>query len=71
MVDMQFVDSTNLEAIGYDDATRELYIRFKNGTTYIYPDVPRDTYDQLSRADSKGSYFNRNIRTVFTNYRRL
>jgi hypothetical protein len=35
---------------------------FANGTIYQYFGVPRDTYQDLLRADSKGAYFNQHIR---------
>lgn len=59
MPDMHFVDSTNVEAIGYDGAARELHVRFLSGTTYVYRDVDRWTFEELMSASSKGSFINR------------
>lgn len=60
--DMVPVDSTTLELVGYDAADRELYLRFLSGSIYVYSDVPPETHQELLAADSKGSYFNREIR---------
>jgi len=63
MPDMVFVDSKSIEAIGYDGATQELYIRFlKSGETYVYYSVEEWVYQELMQADSKGNYLNKNIK---------
>lgn len=62
MPEMTYVDSSNIEAIGYDDDTLELHVRFLNGGYYIYHDVPRQTYDEFMAAPSKGSFLNREIK---------
>lgn len=62
---MIFVDSTNIEAIGYDEERRELHVQFRSGKTYIYGDVSEDTYRELLNADSKGSYLNREIKSNY------
>lgn len=59
---MTVVDSSNIEAIGHDDVARELYVRFRSGKTYVYSEVPAETYNQLLQADSKGSFLNREIK---------
>ncbi len=62
MPTMTTVDSSNILAIGYDDVTRELYVQFLNGCTYIYSDVPPETYGEMLQADSKGSFLNREVK---------
>ena len=52
MVDMNYVDSSNIEAIGYDTDAQELHVRFLSGATYIYHGVPQETYDNLMAAPS-------------------
>lgn len=72
MPDMEYVDSSNLEAIGYDDATNELHVRFKSkAETYVYPGVPRQVFEELQVADSKGAYFSQNIRPVYKEFYKL
>jgi hypothetical protein len=63
---MEWVDSSNIEQIGYDEDNRDLWIRFKSGDTYIYSDVPSATYEDIMRADSKGSYLNREIKPNYS-----
>ena len=66
MPEMQFVVSSNIEAIGYDPQTRELHVRFlKSGATYVYYEVDAWVFEELMRADSKGSYLNRMIKRKY------
>ena len=63
MPDMHYVDSSNIEAIGYDPESRELHVRFlRSGDTYVYSDVEEGVFEELMQADSKGSYLNRRIK---------
>ncbi len=62
---MTFVDSSNIEAIGYSEADLELWVRFLNQRTYIYDGVPSELVDELMRSPSKGSYLNREIKSKF------
>lgn len=67
MPDMIFVDSSNIEAIGYDSATRELHVRFlKSGDTYVYYEVEEFVFEDFRRADSKGTFLNTNIKDRYT-----
>lgn len=59
---MEFVDSSSIEAIGYDPDEREIYIQFINGGTYVYSDADEVTFEELRTADSIGSYVNRVIK---------
>jgi len=66
MPEMIFVDSSNIEAIGYDSANQELHVRFsKSGETYIYYTVEEWVFDEFKRADSKGIYLNTNIKNRY------
>lgn len=63
---MHPVTSSNIGAVGYDPATRELSVSFKNGKTYHYPDVPVEHFDGLRDPKrSAGSYFHQHIRSAF------
>jgi KTSC domain len=56
------VDSSMIDLVGYDDKTQTLEVRFINtGYTYAYYDVPKDEYQGLLNAGSKGSYMRANI----------
>ena len=66
MPDMKFVDSSNIESIGYDPETRELYVSFVNtGRTYVYYNVDQWIFDEFIQADSKGAYLNQNIKGIY------
>jgi KTSC domain len=46
----------------YDEARRELTITFVSGKAYFYCDVPQPVAQALAAAQSKGQFFNENIR---------
>jgi hypothetical protein len=61
------IDSTFLSAVGYNPETRILYLRFtSHSTLYAFYEVGKDVYDALLGSDSKGTFFNQNIRDHFT-----
>ena len=70
MPEMEYVDSTNIEAIGYDVDAQVLHVRFTSGREYVYSDVPDWVFEGFRNADSKGSYLNREIRNQY-NYQEL
>lgn len=57
--------SAVIRSFDYDDARRELRIRFQSGKSYIYRDVPRETFVAMKRSFSKGEFFNEHIRDRF------
>ena len=59
------VDSSNLDAVGYDESTQTLTVRFKNGSMYEYLDVPPGVFEALVASASKGSFFNQQIKGVY------
>jgi hypothetical protein len=59
------VHSRLLARIAYNHDETILQLEFHGGTVYQYFHVPRQTYQDLFQADSKGTYFNRHIRNVF------
>jgi len=63
MTEMHFVESSNVEAIGYDEATRQLHVRFlKSGLTYVYYDVEDWVFQEFLQAASKGIFLNERIK---------
>ena len=65
MPEMIYVDSSNVEAIGYDGDARELHVQFVSGRSYVYYEVPQDVFDAFMSATSKGSFLNREIKGVY------
>lgn len=64
------VASDMMSSVGYDSSSAVLEVEFRNGSVYEYLDVPRDHYDALLAAPSKGRYFNARLRGKFQ-HRRL
>lgn len=56
----QFVSSSNIRSIGYENGTLE--IEFNRGGIYQYLNVPESTYHSLMYASSHGSYFENYIK---------
>jgi KTSC domain len=56
------VISSALVSVKYDGATGDMQIRFVNGRTYLYSNVPPEVYEALLNAESKGTLFNAQIR---------
>jgi hypothetical protein len=65
-----FVESTTLGSAGHDAQSTILELQFRNGAVYQYFRVPPRIYCDLLRADSKGGYFNQNIRGKYP-YQRI
>lgn len=62
MVEMIAVESSNVAAVGYDEATKKLKVEFKNGSSYTYSDVPKEKAQAIVGAESVGKYLNANIK---------
>ncbi|MBB4606146.1 hypothetical protein GGR59_002391 [Xanthomonas arboricola] len=56
------VTSSNISSIGYDADSQILEVEFNNGSVYEYSGVPENEHVGLMSADSKGTYFNANIK---------
>ncbi|MGM9478230.1 KTSC domain-containing protein [Pedobacter sp. GSP4] len=63
--EMTPVTSSNIDSIGYDEPNQIVYVRFLNGSLYIYKGVPQHEFQNLLEAPSHGSYLNRNFKNVF------
>ncbi len=59
------VESTTIKSVGYESRTKILEIEFRSGAVYQYLDVPKKVHDGLRRAESKGQYFNVEIRDEY------
>lgn len=60
------VSSSNVQAIGYDEGMQTLEVEFNNGAVYQYFNVPKDEYEGLMNASSKGSYMHSNIKPRYS-----
>lgn len=59
------VTSSNIEAIGHDPATNELYVKFKTGATHIFAGVTADQHDAMRDAESVGKHFHAHVKGKF------
>lgn len=66
---LQNVESSMLLAAGYDEATAEMRVIFRTGDTYRYLNVPKSTYLELLKAESKGAYMKTHVIDVFPSRR--
>ena len=60
------VESSLIKEVGYDAATQVLTVTFVDEEgTYEYQKVPESVYKELMAAESKGSFFAKNIKGKF------
>lgn len=64
------VDSAAIQAIDYDEAHEKLLVRFRSGERYIYVGVPGEVHRSFLDAESKGGFFQAEIRDQYP-YNRL
>lgn len=55
-MELHSVDSSMIQACGYEAKTKTLLVIFNSGKTYRYFEVPPRVYKELLASDSKGSY---------------
>lgn len=61
-IEKEYVVSSNVEAVGYDEDTQTLRVWFINGSVYDYSGVGIMEYEGLKNAPSVGSYLHKNIK---------
>ncbi|MEW6146336.1 MAG: KTSC domain-containing protein [Thermodesulfobacteriota bacterium] len=59
------VVSSVINSIGYCLESRALEIEFQSGAVYRFVDVPKETFEDFLKAESKGSFFNKHVRSLF------
>ncbi|MES2429381.1 MAG: KTSC domain-containing protein [Bacteroidota bacterium] len=61
-IEKQYITSSNIEAVGYDEDSQTLRIWFLNGSVYDYSGVGIMEFEGLRDAPSLGSYLYQNIK---------
>ncbi|MFB2935488.1 KTSC domain-containing protein [Aerosakkonemataceae cyanobacterium BLCC-F154] len=56
------VTSTMASAMGYDKQRKVLQIEFSSGSVYQYDDVEKETWERFLNSDSKGKFYNKEIK---------
>ncbi len=65
-MDMIRVLSRAIDYVGYDPVERKMKIKFKHGhTIYTFCEVPKEIFDGLLNAPSKGRYYDCHIRDKY------
>ena len=59
------VQSSNVGAIGFDQASQTLEVEFLNGSVYQYYGVPDHLYEQIMQTPSKGSFLHTYIKNQY------
>lgn len=57
--------STNIDRVDYDEPTKEMTVTFKQGQSYLYRGVPRETFFGIQHAPSAGGYFYKWVRDKY------
>lgn len=65
------VESSKVNAVGYDENNRLLYIQFHGGAVYVYYEIVKYVYDGFLKAASKGKYFGEYIKKAGYKYTKL
>jgi len=65
--DFKFVNGSNIDLVAYSETLKEFFVRFNNGNTYIYKDVPKEIFDEVvsDTTQSIGSFMNRKVKGFF------
>lgn len=64
------VESAAIQEIDYDAERSKLLVRFESGERYVYVGVPGEVHRSFLEADSKGRFFQAEIRDRYP-YNRL
>ncbi|RLA84132.1 MAG: KTSC domain-containing protein [Epsilonproteobacteria bacterium] len=67
-MEMIYVESSNLQAVGFDESQNVLFVEFKHGGTYQYFGVDKSIFDGMLMADSKGKYFDQYVKRAGYSY---
>lgn len=59
------VASSNIAAIGYDEASQTLEVEFTSGAVYQYYNVTQALFEQLMQASSKGQFLAYQIKNSY------
>ena len=63
--EMELVESSSVEAVGFAPETNELWIRYLGGGTYVYAPVPRSLHRELLVSGSIVRFINQRIKHRF------
>ncbi len=64
-ISREFVASSNVISIGYDEPSETLEVEFSGGAVYQYYNVPKVIFENFRVAPSKGQFLNAMIRNIY------
>jgi hypothetical protein len=70
-MEMVYVESSNLQAVGFDENQNSLFVEFKKSGTYQYFGVDKSIYEGILIADSKGKYFIEHVKNAGYSYSKV
>lgn len=70
-MDYVAVSSSTVGAVGFDEASSTLGVRFNTGAEYHYSGVPRQVFDGLVSASSVGQYLDQFVKKAGYPYTRV
>ena len=68
MVKLTKIESSAIQAIGYNPDWQKLYILFHESGVYRYNNVPPTLFEQLQQAQSVGKFYNQKIKAFPMKY---
>ena len=68
-MERNYVASSNIASIGYDEPSETLEVEFLNGSVYQYYNVPQVLYDQLMQEGSKCRFLHAYIKRSYPYFR--
>ncbi|SFG92583.1 KTSC domain-containing protein [Desulfotomaculum arcticum] len=64
-MEREYIESSMIRSIGFDPNTSTLEIEFNSGAVWQYFDFPESSWYEFRNSESKGKYFNREIRNHY------
>lgn len=62
---LQPVQSSNVQAIGYDPAKHVMHVQFRGGATYAHEGVSPDQHQAFMDSPSKGKHYHATFKDKF------
>jgi KTSC domain len=60
-----YIASSNIVSVGYDEISQTLEVEFKDGAVYQYYNVGHNIFDEFIKAPSKGQFLAFQIKNAF------
>ena len=65
------VESAVIRSVGYDDRERTLDVELRSGAVYRYFDVPPEVHQGLLTAESRGRFYDQEVKKPGFRHERL